>query len=289
MDPARSALNHKIIPLGRLVDEHLNVFHIETALNNRMYGPELDFLLKNEDDFTAFDRMKYEAMRYTMGKLPRQARRKMLHSRPAQYEMTACHAGKTDLVHEKIVQRGFDQYIIPVRGQCDILITGIPDISPYNVYSILNPLLVQVMRSAPLQFLSPQVLRKRRRFYCNHPCYDESVRLISYIEFFHRLLPRCGFHLAAKSTSASLHPRACRVPSWGALSRAHPFLCGTKQNGRQHVGGKIVAKQNAHVPAILAGSADNLTGSVAWRAALWAVLRSRAHQPMIGIADMGNK
>jgi hypothetical protein len=38
-----------------------------------------------------------------------------------------------------------EQYAIPIRGQCDILITGIPDISPYNVYSILNPLLVQVM------------------------------------------------------------------------------------------------------------------------------------------------
>jgi hypothetical protein len=31
----------------------------------------MDFLLKNEDDFTAFDRMKFEAMRYTMSKLPR--------------------------------------------------------------------------------------------------------------------------------------------------------------------------------------------------------------------------
>ncbi len=31
---------------------------------------------KNEDDFTAFDRMKFEAMRYTMSKLPRPARRK---------------------------------------------------------------------------------------------------------------------------------------------------------------------------------------------------------------------
>ena len=52
---------------------------------------------------------------------------------------------KTEPVHDKIIEKAFDQYAIPVRGQCDILITGIPDISPYNVYSILNPLLVQVM------------------------------------------------------------------------------------------------------------------------------------------------
>ena len=106
--------------LGKIVDKELNVFHIETAINNRMYGSDMDFLLKNEDDFTAFDRMKFEAMRYTMSKLPRAARRKLLHSRPAQYEMTACYAGKTEPVHAKIVEKGFQQYAIPVRGQCDI-------------------------------------------------------------------------------------------------------------------------------------------------------------------------
>src|SRR5258708_23766968 len=121
MDRGRSALNHKVIRLGKLVDEQLNVFHIETAINNRMYKGDMDFLLRNEDDFTAFDRMKFEAMRYSMSKLPRPARRKLLHSRPAQYEMIACHAGKTDPVHEKIIAKAFDQYAIPVTEQCDIL------------------------------------------------------------------------------------------------------------------------------------------------------------------------
>src|SRR5256714_8991518 len=90
MDPARSELNHKVKRLGKIVYEPINVFHIETAINNRMYKGDMDFLLKNEDDFTAFDRMKFEAMRYAMSKLPRPARRKLLHSRPAPYEMTAC-------------------------------------------------------------------------------------------------------------------------------------------------------------------------------------------------------
>src|SRR5205814_4898795 len=129
MDPARSELSNKCGRLGKIVDQHLNVFHIETAINNRMYKGDMDFLLRNEDDFTAFDRMKFEAMRYTMSKLPRPARRKLLHSRPSQYEMIACHAGKTEPVHAKIIEKAFEQYAIPIRGQCDILITGIPDIS----------------------------------------------------------------------------------------------------------------------------------------------------------------
>src|ERR1043165_1468708 len=46
MDPARSELNHKVHRLGKLVDEQLNVFHIETAINNRMYKGAMDFLLR---------------------------------------------------------------------------------------------------------------------------------------------------------------------------------------------------------------------------------------------------
>src|ERR1044072_504227 len=125
MDPARSELANKCIRLGKIVDKELNVFHIETSINNRMYKGDMDFLLKNEDDFSAIDRMKFEAMRYTMSKLPRTARRKLLHSRPAQYEMTACCAGKTEPGHAKHIAKGMEQYLIPIRGQCDILITGI--------------------------------------------------------------------------------------------------------------------------------------------------------------------
>src|ERR1043165_3785842 len=82
MDPEHSALNHKVVRLGQLLDKHVNVFHIETALNNRIYGSQLDFLIKNEDDFSALDRMKYETMRLTMSKLPPAARRNMLHTVP---------------------------------------------------------------------------------------------------------------------------------------------------------------------------------------------------------------
>src|SRR5205814_7352677 len=40
MDPDRSALAHSVGRIGRVVDQHMKVFHIETALNNRMFtGP----------------------------------------------------------------------------------------------------------------------------------------------------------------------------------------------------------------------------------------------------------
>jgi hypothetical protein len=54
-DPKRSKLNEKVERQGALVDRHMNVFHIETALNNRIYAGATAFLSKNEDEFTEFD------------------------------------------------------------------------------------------------------------------------------------------------------------------------------------------------------------------------------------------
>ena len=44
----------------------MKVFHIETALNNRMFAGPTAFLTKNEDDFTEIDRLKFEAMHWTL-------------------------------------------------------------------------------------------------------------------------------------------------------------------------------------------------------------------------------
>ena len=68
--------------MGKIVDRHMNVFHIETVLNNRMYADSLSFLGKNEDDFTDFDRMKLAATRYTLSRLPRGAKRAFFHRIP---------------------------------------------------------------------------------------------------------------------------------------------------------------------------------------------------------------
>ena len=75
MDPSRSELNHKCVRMGGLVDDNMNVFHIETVLNNRMYSEQLEFLGKNEDDFTDFDRMKLAATKWTTSKMPRSVKR----------------------------------------------------------------------------------------------------------------------------------------------------------------------------------------------------------------------
>ncbi len=57
--------------------------------------------------------------------------------------MTGVWAGETETVHQHALARVFQQYAVPVKGQSDILIVGVPYICPYNVNSIMNPVLVQ--------------------------------------------------------------------------------------------------------------------------------------------------
>src|SRR5215467_7982644 len=143
MDPTHSALHSSANRMGRLVNEHINVFTIETAINNQMYGGMLDFLQKNEDHFSDWDRMRLKGFRWTLGAMSNELRRQALYQYTAPYGMTGVWAGETETVHRQALARVFQQYAVPVKGQSDILIVGVPYICPYNVNSVMNPVLVQ--------------------------------------------------------------------------------------------------------------------------------------------------
>src|SRR5580704_14536709 len=56
MDPEKSALATSVTRMGKLTNRHLNVFTIETTVNNRMFDRSLEFLSKNEDDLSGTER-----------------------------------------------------------------------------------------------------------------------------------------------------------------------------------------------------------------------------------------
>jgi hypothetical protein len=274
MDPSRSMLSTKIDRMGALVDEHMNVFHIETVVNNRCFAGPTAFLNKNEDEFTEFDRLKFEAMRWSLSKLPPAAKRKLFQNIPANYQLIAVHAGKTEPVHERIISKSHDQYLVNVRGQSDIVIFGVPFISPYSVNSILNPLLVQVMGLGYFHNLyrGKPLLRKGGVLILCHPCHDDfdHEQHPSYIEFFNRLLPETR---DAMKLRHKYEEEFARNPSYISMYRrghayhgAHPFFMWYwGENGRQHVGKVIVAgASNAHVPAMMGWErAESVTEAIA--------------------------
>jgi hypothetical protein len=261
MDPATSDLHKSVDRIGKVCDENMNVFHIETALNNRMYDGQLSFLGKREEDFTEMDRLKMEGMRFALKNMPRVAKRKMFHSFPAAYDVIAVHAGKTEPTHAKIVQKNFEQYCVPVDFQADILVYGLPHISPYNVNSILNPLLQQVMALGYFFnfYRGKPLIKQGGTLIVTHPCYDEfdPEHHPSYIEFFHRLLPetRDAFTLREKyEDEFAKNPSYVHMYRTGhAYHGAHPFFMWYwGENGRAHVGRVIaVGADNEHVPRMM--------------------------------------
>src|SRR3954454_7920855 len=83
MEPRHSALHGSVNRIGRMIDEHVDVFHIETALNNRMFDGPMSFLGKREEDFSELDRTALAAMRWTLQRAPRELKRRIFHSVPA--------------------------------------------------------------------------------------------------------------------------------------------------------------------------------------------------------------
>lgn len=244
-DHTRSAMSRSCDRIGEVVNRHLKVFHIETVLNNAMFDPRMAFFVKNEDDHSAYDRMMFGAARWGLRQLPRASKRRLLFAIPASYQMIAVHAGQTIPVHEKTLAYCYAQYCVPVEGQSDVVVYGIPFISPYNVNSILNPLLVQVMALGYFHnmYRGMPVVKKNGVLIITHPLYNEFDPLHhpSYIEFFHRLLPetRDSFELQRKYEAEFAHNEEyIRMYRTGnAYHGVHPFyMWYWGENGRAHTG-----------------------------------------------------
>jgi lactate racemase len=300
MDPKESALSHSVDRIGKVVQEHIKVFHIETVLNNRTFAGPLDFLMKREDDFTETDRLKLEAMRWTLKRTPRALRREVFMRTPAAYELIACYAGATEPVHEKTLDKCYEQYAIEVEGQADIVITGIPYISPYNVNSkALNPLLVQVMALGYYyhMYRNKPLLKDGGVLIISHPCSDQfdPVHHPSYIEFFNRLLPetRDSYTLEQKyQDEFAYNPSYVEMYRRGnAYHGAHPFyMWYWGQRGRERVGRVIVVgSDNTTVPALLGWErADTLAEAIAMgRSSMGRSAQiTMLHHPPILMTDM---
>lgn len=261
MDPKRSALADSVNRMGALCNQHIKVFTIETVLNTRMFDKQMDFLARNEDDFSSLDWAKFRSAQWALKKLPRAAKREFFHKIPAPYQLIGVTAGETVAAHEKTLVRNFQQYAVPVKGQADILIAPIPFISPYNCNSILNPLLVQVMALGYLfnLYRGKPLIKKGGVMIVMHPVPDlfNADHHPSYIEFFHRLLPQTR-------DSYELHKRYERDfatnPAYLSMYRnghayhgVHPFyMWYWGDAGRAHVGRVIVAgAESPHTCQIL--------------------------------------
>jgi hypothetical protein len=261
MDPDSSELNTRVVRMGRLVNSKLDVFTIGTTVNNRMFDTPLEFLGKNEDDLTPREQLALRALVKTLQLLPQPARQEIFTRVPAPYGVTGVFAGETEAVHVHTLRLCYQQYLVPIQGQADILISGVPYISPYNVGAFLNPLLVSTLVQGYLfnLYKGIPVVKKGGTMIVFHPCTDKFDRdqHLSYVEFFHKILAKERdadvLHREYEDEFAK-NPALIQGYRTGlAYHPAHPFFMWYwGENGRQHVGRVIVVgADNEYVPKIL--------------------------------------
>ena len=122
----------------------------------------------------------------------REQRRRLWHRTAAPYGVTSVTAGAPELVHEVTMRHVLRQQLTEVDGPADIGVFGLPYICPYNVNSIMNPILVMSLGLGYFfnLYRGQPIVRPGGVGIFYHPVRNEfhPVHHPSYIDFFDEVL-----------------------------------------------------------------------------------------------------
>ncbi len=193
MDQHRSELHKSNWRMGEVMREHgPKIFQIETTLNTDTFPEPFEFLSKREWEWGPKDRALYLASSKALDRAPSRMARKLLQNTEAPHQMTSVQAGEVEAVHKITTDHVYAQHMVEVQGQTDILTMGIPYICPYNVHSIMNPILVMVTGLGYFfnMYRGMPLVREGGVVIMTHPTPNEfhPVHHPSYIDFFEEVL-----------------------------------------------------------------------------------------------------
>jgi lactate racemase len=193
MDPGHSALHTSCQRMGSvLASNGLRIFTIETTLNNDTFPKAFSFLNKREWEWSLKDQAAYLGAKRANESAPSRVRREVFQRIVSPYGVTGVHAGETDAVHERTLEAVHRQQLTEVNGQADVMVVGLPYICPYNVNSIMNPILVQCLGLGYFfnLYRGKPVVRPGGVMILFHPVPPEfhQVHHPSYVDFFDEVL-----------------------------------------------------------------------------------------------------
>jgi lactate racemase len=193
MDQHHSELHSSNWRMGRLIAESgVKVFQIETTLNTNTFPEQFRYLQRREWEWSLKDRAGFVASSNALARTPDRLARTILHGIKSPYRMTSVQAGEVEAVHARTTEHVYAQQLVHVEGQTDILTMGLPYICPYNVNSIMNPILVACLglgyffnlyRGRPLVREGGVLILSHPTPWAFHPGHHPS-----YIDFFDQVL-----------------------------------------------------------------------------------------------------
>ncbi|MGQ0744878.1 MAG: lactate racemase domain-containing protein [Acidimicrobiales bacterium] len=193
MDQHRSELHSSNWRMGRhLAAQGVRIFQIETTLNNDTFAAPFTFMQKREWEWKAADRAAYLAASAALARTPPRVARQVFQAVRAPYGLTSVQAGEVEAVHRLTTEHVYRQQLVPVEGQSDILTMGLPFICPYNVNSVMNPILVMCLGLGYFfnLYRNKPLVRPGGVVIMSHPTREEfhPVHHPSYIDFYEQVL-----------------------------------------------------------------------------------------------------
>jgi len=170
----------------------VKIFTVETTLNSETFPKQFGFLNKREWEWSIKDQGMMLAGRRANEVAPPRIRREVWRRIEAPYKLTGVNAGETEAVHARTLENLHRQQLVEVEGQSDILVLGLPYLGPYNVNSILNPILVHCLGLGYLfnMYRNKPLVRPGGAMIMFHPVPWEfhQIHHPSYIDFFEEVL-----------------------------------------------------------------------------------------------------
>jgi hypothetical protein len=192
MDHKHSQLHSSAWRMGRVLGEHVKVFQIETTLNNDAFPSQYGFLTKREWEWSLRDQTLFLGAKRGLDLLPGKQRRKMFQGMEAPYQVTGISAGSVEPVHDQTLARVHRQQLVEVDGQSDVVVFGLPYLCPYNVNSVMNPILAACLGLGYFfnMYVGQPLVRKGGAVILHHPVPWEFSTLHhpSYVDFFEEVL-----------------------------------------------------------------------------------------------------
>ncbi|MHB8466305.1 MAG: NPN-dependent hydroxyacid isomerase, LarAH14/15/16 family [Acidimicrobiales bacterium] len=250
MDQHRSELHSSNWRMGRLIAANgIKVFQIESTLNTDTFPSAFAFLQKREWEWNVRDRASYLAVAKSLDRTPPRIARGIFHSIRSPHAMTSVQAGEVEAVHAVTTEHVYRQQLVAVEGQTDVLTMGLPYICPYNVNSIMNPILVVCMSLGYFfnLYRGKPLVRPGGVMIVFHPVRREfnQIHHPSYVDFFEEVLAET----TDPAVIESKFEEAYATDPWyihlyrtsNAYHGVHPFYmwywCA---HALQHLGGVIV-------------------------------------------------
>ncbi|MEX2274760.1 MAG: lactate racemase domain-containing protein [Actinomycetota bacterium] len=191
--PGHSAIHDSARRMGDVLRSNdIKIFNIETTLNSETFPKELDFLNKREWEWSLKDQALMLGARKANEMAPPRIRREVFRRIEAPYKITGINAGATLEVHERTLAKLHEQQLVEVEGQSDVVVFGLPYVCPYNVNSIMNPILVHCLGLGYLfnMYRNKPLVRPGGAVIMFHPVPWEfhQIHHPSYIDFFEEVL-----------------------------------------------------------------------------------------------------